>query len=363
MSHPFVVNRWTSSSTRVDYDTDDELDGRFAFCTHAHEDHLQGIERFGRPFFASPITKELIRLRSPIIPPGNIIALDYDWPYQLNRRLCVTMTDSGHCPGSSAFTFEGPSGNVLHTGDARWEPPTIAALPPRLSERTGYVDRIFLDATFGGRDVMLDSFPSRGESADLARRAIYSHSMQTHPHVDVAATMLGTEPLVPDLCDYFGVELYCEPSLRERRAQLEIALGENWLIDDPTATFIRLCTQNDAPRGRTPCPCGPPRNSSPDSWLITCADRAGPRQRPGGRLLPVLVQHAQQQSRAPGPPLEAPAETSHADRGQHIGAMKLEADDDASPEGPCPKMRSQEGFHSGHRPASTPPKMRLVGTT
>jgi hypothetical protein len=240
MSHPFLVNRWTSSSTGVDYDTDDELDGRFAFCTHAHKDHMRGIERFGRPFFASPVTKELIHLRSPDIPPGNIIALDYDRPYQLNRRLCVTVTDSGHCPGSSAFTFEGPSGNVLHTGDARWEPPTIAKLPPRLSERPGYVDRIFLDATFGGRDVLLDTFPNRAESADLARRAIYSHSPQTHPHVDVAATMLGTEPLVRDLCDYFGVELYCEPSLRERRAQLEIALGERWLIDDLSATFLEL---------------------------------------------------------------------------------------------------------------------------
>jgi hypothetical protein len=44
--------------------------------------------------------------------------------------------------------------------------------------------------------------------------------MQTHPHVDVAATMLGTEPLV--------------------RAQLSVSLGEQWLIDDPSATFIRI---------------------------------------------------------------------------------------------------------------------------
>lgn len=147
------------------------------------------------------------------------------------------------CPplsGSAAFTFEGPSGNFLHTGDARWEEATVAGLPSRLLERPGYLDRLFLDATFGGRHVLLDRFPSRDESAELARRAIYSCSPRTHPHVDVAATMLGTEPLVRDLCDYFGVELFCEPPLRERRAQLSISLGERWLVDDPSATFLEL---------------------------------------------------------------------------------------------------------------------------
>ena len=239
MAEPFVVNKW-ARSTGFDYDTDEESDARFAFCTHAHEDHLQGIERFGRPFFATAITKDLILLRSPTIPPAKIIALDYDRPYQLSRRLRVTLSDSGHCAGSAAFTFEGPSGNFLHTGDARWEEATIAKLPPHLLERPGYLDRLFLDATFGGRDIILDRFPSRAESAELARRAIYAHPFQTHPHVDIAANMLGTEPLVRDLCDYFGVELYCEPTLRERHAQLGVSLGERWLIDDPSATFIRL---------------------------------------------------------------------------------------------------------------------------
>lgn len=246
MSEPFLVNRWVASAAS-DYDTNDERDSRFAFCTHAHEDHLQGVERFGRPFFASAITKELILLRSPNIPPAKIIVLDYDRPYQLSRRLRVTMTDSGHCAGSSAFTFEGPSGNFLHTGDARWEEATIAKLPAHLMERPGYLDRIFLDATFGGRDVLLDRFPSRAESADLARRAIYSHSFQTHPHVDIAATMLGTEPLVQNLCDWFGVELYCEPSLSRRRAQLSLSLGERWLIDDLSATFIELWDPKQRP--------------------------------------------------------------------------------------------------------------------
>ena len=240
--YPFIVNRWSRAAS-VDGDTSNENGhSTFRALSHAHSDHMQGLESYGGSFFASQMTKDLVLIKYPSIHPERVVALDYDRPYQLNRSMSVTMSDAGHCPGSSMFLYEGNFGSVLHTGDARLEENVFRKLPDRVLSRPGYLDRVFLDATFGGRNVVLSEFPTREQSVDMALKVIYMHPFATHPLVHLNAMMLGTDPLVKALAEYFLVELYCPPTAVgvSRRRELEMTIGDKYVTEDPTSTFMEL---------------------------------------------------------------------------------------------------------------------------
>lgn len=238
--YPFIVNRWSrADAVNGNTSNEDAAPLPIRALSHAHSDHMQGLESYAGSFYASQVTKDLVLLKYPAIHPGRIISLDYDRPYQLNRST-VTMCDAGHCPGSSMFIYEGNYGNVLHTGDARLEASIVRKLPERVLERPRYLDRVFLDATFGGRNVILSDFPTRDESVEMALKVIYMHPFSTHPLVHLNAMMLGTDSLVKALSEYFLVELYCPPSAVTRRKELEISIGEKYVTEDPSSTFMEL---------------------------------------------------------------------------------------------------------------------------
>jgi DNA cross-link repair 1A protein len=236
--YPFSVNAWTNRDGGNS--SDENSAAKYAFLTHCHTDHTSGIERFHKPIMCSEVTKRLLLLKHPHIHPGRIISLDYGRTYNLTRSMSVSMYDAGHCPGSSCFLFEGTFGNVFHTGDARLEPRTTDAFPASIYTKPNYIDRLFLDATFGGRDVLLDAFPSREESAEAVAKIAYDFPMATHPRVDLCAGMLGTEPLIKWLADYWAVELICPAECATRKAELMITLTDCYLIDDESASFMHM---------------------------------------------------------------------------------------------------------------------------
>jgi DNA cross-link repair 1B protein len=88
----------------------------------------------GGPVFCSAPTAALLALKFPSLAArrGAVTALPLDETSVLRlppapgappgappAQLCVTPIDTGHCPGSVAFLFEGACGRVFHTGDWR----------------------------------------------------------------------------------------------------------------------------------------------------------------------------------------------------------------------------------------------------
>ena len=109
------------------------LDG--LVCTHAHEDHIGAIpylwQRFGCPVYATPFTAAV--LRQKLIEAG----LEHEVPIHevpMSGRFSVgqfeleliTLTHS--IPEPNAVVLRTPFGNVLHTGDWKFDPdPLIGA--------------------------------------------------------------------------------------------------------------------------------------------------------------------------------------------------------------------------------------------
>ncbi|CAK9093071.1 unnamed protein product [Durusdinium trenchii] len=124
--------------------------GVLFFCSHAHEDHLKGLNKKWRkgPLFASAITRQLLLLKWPSL---EITALELGRTYQIplmdGLEIEVYLIDANHVPGSVMFLFFGYFGSVLYTGDFRLHEKhqDIASLAP---VRDKGLSRIYLDNTF-----------------------------------------------------------------------------------------------------------------------------------------------------------------------------------------------------------------------
>ncbi|KAL3496628.1 hypothetical protein BJX62DRAFT_193658 [Aspergillus germanicus] len=170
------------------------------FLSHAHSDHLQGLESFRAPFiYCSAATRELLlqiekyphrmnfntgilesrRLHykhlSKLLRP---IPLNTPTEIDLTPRLSirVTLLDANHCTGAVMFFIEGDGKAILYTGDIRAEPWWVGSLirhpifiPYTLGNKR--LDKIYLDTTFANTSHAFYTFPSKAEGlAELLRK-------------------------------------------------------------------------------------------------------------------------------------------------------------------------------------------------
>ncbi|KAJ0422295.1 hypothetical protein BJY00DRAFT_300406 [Aspergillus carlsbadensis] len=170
------------------------------FLSHAHSDHLQGLESFRAPFiYCSAATRELLlqiekyphrmnfnngilesrRLHykhlSKLLRP---IPLNTPTEIDLTPRLSirVTLLDANHCTGAVMFFIEGDGKAILYTGDIRAEPWWVDSLirhpiliPYTLGNKS--LDKIYLDTTFANTSHAFHTFPSKAEGlAELLRK-------------------------------------------------------------------------------------------------------------------------------------------------------------------------------------------------
>eukprot|EP00747_Dinoflagellata_sp_TGD_P164979 gnl/TRDRNA2_/TRDRNA2_185698_c0_seq1.p1 gnl/TRDRNA2_/TRDRNA2_185698_c0~~gnl/TRDRNA2_/TRDRNA2_185698_c0_seq1.p1 ORF type:complete len:557 (+),score=54.08 gnl/TRDRNA2_/TRDRNA2_185698_c0_seq1:48-1673(+) len=141
------------------------------FCSHAHADHLSGLNNRwgsqGRAIYCSPVTAKLLASRWPGLAETKSLApLSLGSPHRLRlpgsrgrgsdggdgcadngAEIEVWLLDAHHVPGAVMFVFSGSFGSVLHTGDFRLHPEhaLLGTLPPLSS---GKLTRVFLDNTF-----------------------------------------------------------------------------------------------------------------------------------------------------------------------------------------------------------------------
>ncbi|KAE8379119.1 hypothetical protein BDV26DRAFT_291573 [Aspergillus bertholletiae] len=171
-----------------------------SFLSHAHSDHLQGLESFRAPFiYCSAATRELLlhiekyphrmnfskgilesrRLHykhlSKLLRP---IPLNTPTEIELTPRLSirVTLLDANHCTGAVMFLIEGSGKSILYTGDIRaesWWVNSLMRQPVLIPYTLGgkRLDKIYLDSTFARHSSIYRAFPSKAEGlAELLQR-------------------------------------------------------------------------------------------------------------------------------------------------------------------------------------------------
>ncbi|KAL3463380.1 hypothetical protein BJX64DRAFT_287405 [Aspergillus heterothallicus] len=170
------------------------------FLSHAHSDHLQGLESFRAPFiYCSVATRELLlqiekyphrmnfnngilesrRLHykhlSKLLRP---IPLNTPTEIDLTPRLSirVTLLDANHCTGAVMFLIEGDGKAILYTGDIRselWWVDGLIRHPVLIPYTLGNkrLDKIYLDTTFANTSHAFHTFPTKAEGlAELLRK-------------------------------------------------------------------------------------------------------------------------------------------------------------------------------------------------
>ncbi|KAL2840248.1 hypothetical protein BJX68DRAFT_279056 [Aspergillus pseudodeflectus] len=166
------------------------------FLSHAHSDHLQGLESFRAPFiYCSAATRELLlqiekyphrmnfnngilesrRLHykhlSKLLRP---IPLNTPTEIDLTPRLSirVTLLDANHCTGAVMFFIEGDGKAILYTAEPWWVASLIRhpiLIPYTLGNKR--LDKIYLDTTFANTSHAFHTFPSKAEGlAELLRK-------------------------------------------------------------------------------------------------------------------------------------------------------------------------------------------------
>lgn len=199
---PFAVDTWTPASALK----------RHRFLTHAHRDHLAGItatsavSASSSPVYASRLTI-LIALRIfPQLDRAAFVELDVGQPPlrvpDPDGDFTVTAVDANHCPGAVMFLFEGPFGDVLHTGDCRLTPDCLSALTSHLARR---IDYLFLDCTFARCSLR---FPATQDSIRQVIDCVWKHP--SAPVVYLVCDMLGQEDVLVEVSKAFGSKIYVD---------------------------------------------------------------------------------------------------------------------------------------------------------
>ncbi|KAI6657373.1 Protein artemis-like [Oopsacas minuta] len=129
------------------------------FLSHAHKDHMKGLEKFAEMLALSNAKLYMTEISKSILSTiiyeltARIEILKVNSPVniELSKGVKVTVTSlqSGHCPGAVMFLFEGVNGNVLYTGDFRLDAKDLKET--RLYREDGDIKQIksvYLDTTF-----------------------------------------------------------------------------------------------------------------------------------------------------------------------------------------------------------------------
>lgn len=166
---------------------------RLFFLTHLHGDHIVGLSSsWQHKIYCSEITGRLLEERfqidrSLICPletgSSHIVYMDCDQMEQMS----VKVIDARHCPGSVMFLFEGYFGNVLYTGDFRFN--SDMKNDP-LMEDLGKTDILYLDNTYNCPRCV---FPTREHCMQQILDIIRRHD---NHRIKIGMRSLGKEDLL-----------------------------------------------------------------------------------------------------------------------------------------------------------------------
>ncbi|CAH1265461.1 DCLRE1C [Branchiostoma lanceolatum] len=243
------------------------------FLSHAHRDHMIGLDNPGflsrlksslkTRLYCTEITKALLLTEKQFKPLGPYIeTLPVDTPTSLTvtnevtgkeHSLLVTLLQAGHCPGSVMFLLEGSEGTVLYTGDFRL-PVGGAAQFQHLHQggRPKDIQSLYVDTTFLVPEAKY--IPSREDCCTALINLVQSWiSRGAHYVVRLnCKAKYGYEYLFIELCRRFHMKVHVNnPSIYQTVPEIF-----QCLTFDPSETQIHACRWLERyQKGRHPLPC------------------------------------------------------------------------------------------------------------
>ncbi|XP_035676991.1 protein artemis-like isoform X1 [Branchiostoma floridae] len=243
------------------------------FLSHAHRDHMVGLDNPGflsrlkaslkTRLYCSDITKALLLTEKQFKPLEPYIeTVTVDTPTSLTvtdeitgkeHSLLVTLLQAGHCPGSVMFLFEGSEGTVLYTGDFRL-PVGGAAQFQHLhqGDRLKNIQSLYVDTTFLVPEAKY--IPSREDCCTALINVVQSWiSRGAHYVVRLnCKAKYGYEYLFIELCRRFDMKVHVNnPSIYQAIPEIF-----QCLTSDPSETQIHACRWLERyQKGRHPLPC------------------------------------------------------------------------------------------------------------
>ncbi|XP_078181516.1 uncharacterized protein LOC144575301 [Carex rostrata] len=228
---PFAVDTWSSES-----------DGkRYHFLSHAHRDHLAGIEsRASYPIYATRVTIAIVLNYYPRLDEAIFVEIKVGETFVINDAdgdFSVTVCDANHCSGAVMFIFEGIFGNILHTGDCRLTPDCLQDLPlkyvtKRGKEMVSRFDFIFLDCTFGRCFLKL---PTKQSAIQQVINCIWKHPHA--PLVYLACDLLGHEEILIEVSRTFGSKIFVDQSTSPDCFNTLALTAPHVVSNDPSSRF------------------------------------------------------------------------------------------------------------------------------
>jgi hypothetical protein len=157
-------------------------------------DHTSGLSPSWNngTIYCSHMTKALL-LHKFKLNPALVISLDEDDTHQVNldtfgkATMQVTLIDANHCPGSCMFLLQGYFGNILLSGDFRFDPLILQ----HHALQNKQIDHLYLDDTFLAPQY---EFPTRKDAGSEILNIISKYSEKTRFLVGVDT--LGKEELL-----------------------------------------------------------------------------------------------------------------------------------------------------------------------
>ena len=149
------------------------------FLTHLHADHIHGLtSMWNKRIYTSELNCKLLLANHFV----NGIREDALVPLEINKetaipitpkyKVLVTLIDANHCPGAVMILIRGYFGNILYTGDFRFDYSMLTEKTLKLIVNREDLDEVYLDNTFFYKTC---DFPSRQEMLEKTISLIASH--------------------------------------------------------------------------------------------------------------------------------------------------------------------------------------------
>lgn len=225
------------------------------FLSHAHSDHLVGLDTLKMPFVYCSATTRRILLQMEKYPNrinfsrGILEArrqtykhlklllkplplqTPVDLELQPKERIRVNLFDANHCPGSVMFLIEGHGRAILYTGDIRaesWWVNSITRSPiliPYVTKQR-HLDCMYLDTTFASHRDVHREFPSKAEGISELMKKISRCPADSIFYF--RAWTLGYEDVWIAMSNFLGTRIHVDPY----QLRLFRGIGEDGIAAD-----------------------------------------------------------------------------------------------------------------------------------
>lgn len=218
--------------------------GSIYFLTHAHQDHMSGLNsNFTESIWCSETTRDLVTMQKPQISKDRFNVLKMDTKYHLLENVTVIAIDSNHCDGSIMLIFEILHDHnltrLLYTSDFRFHSEM------RHNAHLRDMDKMYFDDTLYKMDVLgYPDYKTTFENMvmcilDIRQRRGFEVPIYINCHI------LGIEKILIRVASYLkeGFSVSTGVSGTYRESQIRYLLNEH--MDDASSLILANKSRDD----------------------------------------------------------------------------------------------------------------------